>query len=234
MLEVYHGFITKFITDLSRNLSHITVLCSSHARSVQAHSAHACLAHACLAHVSLSPRFARPTLCSCHALHSRTTHARGLHATVSQLGFPTHQHAPAPLAGGQLLYMQAPLAGGHNAGATCGRTTVPCPEWQGPTLGVVLKSTGYWGCWRIEHRCSGGYQSSTCATVPTIPLACKADTASAGKKQGVTGTGARGIPGMPNISARVSGLLFSSHPIELFFDSAFKLPEVRGKQCTGE
>ena len=92
MLEVYHGFITKFITDLSRNLSHITVLCSSHARSVQAHSPHACLAHACLAHVSLSPRFARPTLCSCHALHSRTTHARGLHATVSQLGFPTHQH----------------------------------------------------------------------------------------------------------------------------------------------
>ena len=84
---------------------------SSHARSVQAHSAHACLAHACLAHVSLSPRFARPTLCSCHALHSRTTHARGLHATVSQLGFPTHQHAPAPLAGGQL-----------HASATCGRT----------------------------------------------------------------------------------------------------------------
>jgi hypothetical protein len=77
-------------------------------------------------------------------------------------------------------------------------------------------------------------QSSTFATEPTIPLACKADTASAGKKQGVTGTGARGIPGMPNISARVSGLLFSSHPIELFFDSAFKLPEVRGKQCTGE
>ena len=111
MLEVYHGFITKFITDLSRNLSHITVLCSSHARSVQAHSAHACLAHACLAHVSLSPRFARPTLCSCHALHSRTTHARGLHATVSQLGFPTHQHAPAPLTGGQL-----------HASATCGRT----------------------------------------------------------------------------------------------------------------
>ena len=111
MLEVYNGFITKFITDLSRNLSHITVLCSSHARSVQAHSPHACLAHACLAHVSLSPRFARPTLCSCHALHSRTTHARGLHATVSQLGFPTHQHAPAPLAGGQL-----------HASATCGRT----------------------------------------------------------------------------------------------------------------
>ena len=77
-------------------------------------------------------------------------------------------------------------------------------------------------------------QSSTFATEPTIPLACKADTASAGKKQGVAGTGARGIPGMPNIAARVSGLLVSTPPIELFFDSAFKLPEVRGKQCTGE
>ena len=178
-------------------------------------------------HASLGPRFARVMRCT-HGQHMHVGCTPRLVNWASPHISMHRRHLRAD------NYMQAPLAGGHNAGATCGRTIVPCPEWQGPTLGVVLKSTGYWGCWRIEHRCSGGYQSSTCATVPTIPLACKADTASAGKKQGVTGTGARGIPGMPNISARVSGLLFSSHPIELFFDSAFKLPEVRGKQCTGE
>ena len=67
-----------------------------------------------------------------------------------------------------------------------------------------------------------------------MPRACKADKASTGRKQGVTGTGARGAAGMPKLAGCVNGLSVSLQPTELFFDSAFKLPEARRGSNAGE